>query len=87
MVKEEKMKEKIKSIIFTIIGPAITGFGVSTMLTPNKIVCGGVSGISTILYQTLEFPPGLTFAIINIVLPLLHTALDSTFALPKRIWT
>ena len=65
------MKEKIKSIIFTIIGPAITGFGVSTMLTPNKIVCGGVSGISTILYQTLEFPPGLTFAIINIFLLLI----------------
>ena len=63
-----KKRTKIKSIILTVIGSAIEGFGVSTMLTPNKIVCGGVSGISTILYQTLNFPPGLTFGIINVVL-------------------
>lgn len=57
-----------KSFIFTILGTAITAFAVSTLLTPNKIVCGGVSGISTILYQTLSIPPGFTYAIINIVL-------------------
>ena len=60
--------EKIKSFIYTIIGTAITAFSVSTMLTPNKIVCGGVSGVSTILYQTLNIAPGLTYAIINIAL-------------------
>lgn len=58
----------LKSLIYTIIGTALTGFAVSTMLTPNKIVCGGVSGISTILYQTFNFAPGLTFAVINIFL-------------------
>ena len=57
-----------KSFIYTILGTAITAFAVSTLLTPNKIVCGGVSGVSTILYQTLSIPPGLTYAIINIVL-------------------
>lgn len=60
--------EKIKSIIYTILGTALTGFAVSTLLTPNKIVCGGVSGISTILYQTFNMAPGLTYAIINIAL-------------------
>ncbi len=59
---------KIKKFIFTVIGTALTGFSVSTLLTPNKIVCGGVSGISTILYQTFDIKPGLTFALINIVL-------------------
>ena len=59
---------KIKSIFYTVIGTALTGFAVSTLLTPNKIVCGGVSGISTILYQTLKLAPGLTYAVINIVL-------------------
>ena len=61
----------LKSLIYTIMGTALTGFAVSTMLTPNKIVCGGVSGISTILYQTLNFAPGLTFAVINIFLLLI----------------
>ena len=60
--------EKIKSIIYTILGTALTGFAVSTLLTPNKIVCGGVSGIATILYQTFNMAPGLTYAIINIAL-------------------
>ena len=62
------MIEKFKSLLYTIIGTAITGFSISTLLTPNKIVCGGVSGISTILYQSKGIPPGLTFAVINIVL-------------------
>lgn len=62
---------KIKSVLYTIIGTAITGFAISVFLTPNKIVCGGVSGISTILYQTLSIAPGLTFAIINIILLIL----------------
>lgn len=60
--------KKIKSILYTLLGTALTGFAVSTLLTPNKIVCGGVSGISTILYQVLNIAPGLTFAIINIIL-------------------
>ena len=59
---------KIKSLIYTIMGTALTGFAISAFLTPNKIVCGGVSGISTILYQTLKIQPGLTFATINIIL-------------------
>ena len=60
--------KKFKSLFLTILGTALTGFAISTMLTPNKIVCGGVSGISTILYQTFNFAPGLTFAIINVTL-------------------
>lgn len=59
---------KLKSAMLTVLGTAITGFGVSTLLTPNKIVGGGVSGLSTILYQTLSVPPGLTFAVVNILL-------------------
>lgn len=59
---------RLKSIILTVFGCAITGFAVSTFLTPNKIVGGGVSGLSTIFYQTLKVPPGLTFALVNILL-------------------
>lgn len=62
---------KLKSLLYTVLGTALTGFAVSTLLTPNKIVCGGVSGISTILYQTLNIAPGITFAVINILLLLM----------------
>ena len=59
---------KIKSLLLTVIGTAITGFAVAVFLTPNKIVCGGVSGISTIMYQTFSVAPGLTYAIVNLIL-------------------
>lgn len=59
---------KWKSFLYTVLGTMLTGFAVSTLLTPNKIVCGGVSGVATILYQTLGLAPGLTFAVINLAL-------------------
>lgn len=62
---------KIKTILYTLIGTALTGFAISAFLTPNKVVCGGVSGLSTILYQTLDIAPGLSYASINVILLLL----------------
>lgn len=59
---------KKREVLFTVIGTAITSFAVSVLLTPNKIVCGGGSGLSTILYQTLSVPPGLTLAVFNALL-------------------
>ena len=58
---------KIKSILLTILGTMITGFGIGVFLTPNKIVGGGASGISTILYHTLKIAPGVSFFVINIL--------------------
>lgn len=67
------MKQKIfiKNIILTIIGTMITGFGIGVFLTPNKIVSGGASGISTILYHAFSIPMGLSFFAINLVLLLI----------------
>lgn len=56
---------KLKSFLLTLIGSIISGFAVAVFLTPNKIVAGGVSGISTILYQTFSLAPGITYALIN----------------------
>lgn len=66
--KKKSLVKALKSLCFTVGGTALTGFAISVFLTPNKIVCGGVSGISTILYQTVNFAPGLTFAVVNIAL-------------------
>lgn len=62
---------KLKSFLFIILGTMTTGFAISVFLTPNKIVGGGVSGISTILFHTLHIPTGLSFIILNLVLLLL----------------
>lgn len=62
---------KLKSFLFIILGTMTTGFAISVFLTPNKIVGGGVSGISTILFHTLHIPTGLSFIVLNLVLLLL----------------
>ena len=64
-------KSKIHHHILSVIGPIITAFAISIFYTPNKIVSGGVSGISTILYHLAHIPPGLSFAVLNIAFLLL----------------
>ncbi|MBQ2285626.1 MAG: YitT family protein [Clostridia bacterium] len=67
--------KKIKSILAIVLGTMITGFAISVFLTPNKIVGGGVSGIATILFHTLNIPTGLSNIVLNVVLLLLGLGL------------
>lgn len=60
--------KNLKLILLRIFGAALAGFATSVFFVPNKIVCGGVSGVATILNHTLNVPAGVTFAVINIVL-------------------
>lgn len=60
------MAIKIRQNILFILGPVITALGVSLFYLPNKIVSGGVSGISTVLYHLAKIPPGLSYAVLNI---------------------
>ena len=59
---------KIKKYFIITLGIMMVAFAISVFYTPNKIVSGGVSGISTILFHTVGIEPGISFAVINIVL-------------------
>jgi len=59
--------KKSTSFLLTFIGTMITGFAIGSFLTPNMIVGGGASGISTILFHTLKIAPGLSFFLLNIL--------------------
>ena len=77
---------KVKTSLLTVIGTALVGFSVAVFLTPNKIVGGGVSGISTILYQTFGIAQGLTYAIINLILLLIgYKSLGKKFTISTII--
>ena len=54
-----------------LLGTVIYTIGYTTFLLPYKIVSGGVSGISTVIYYMSGFPAGNTYLIINIALLLL----------------
>lgn len=59
---------KLKNYILFFIGAVGTALSISVFFLPNKIVTGGVSGISTIMYHAMKVPPGLTYFVINAVL-------------------
>lgn len=55
----------IKKYTTIILGISMVAFAVAVFYTPNKIVSGGVSGIVTIFYHTLEIKQGVSFFAIN----------------------
>lgn len=63
-----KIWDIIKKYWGIVPGTLMTAMGVSLFLLPNKIITGGVSGISTLLYHALGVAPGLSSALINIAL-------------------
>lgn len=71
--------KKITSALTVLFGVMMVAFSISIFYVPNKIVSGGVSGISTIVYYTLGVPTSISYAAINIVLIIL-----GLFVLGKR---
>lgn len=65
------MKQFIKKYSLIVFGTALTSFAISCFYLPNKIVNGGLSGISTTLYHTLGIEPGISHILINGLLLLL----------------
>ncbi len=66
-----KRKVDIKSILFMLLGPAITAFGTCGFSIPNRLVGGGVAGIGTILFHSFAIPPSITTGAINVLLLLI----------------
>lgn len=74
------MKERIKSYVVILFGIAITAMAISLFFVPNKIINGGSSGLSTVIYYTFGMKPSLTNALINAVLLII-----SLFCLGKML--
>jgi len=62
------IKRAFKEYLNIVVGTMIAGFSVAIFVTPAKIASGGVNGISTILYHTMGWDPGLVMLLINIPL-------------------
>lgn len=60
--------KRVRSYFINLLGVLLAAFGIGMFSVPNKIVSGGVSGISTILYYNFKIPAGITYYVINIAL-------------------
>ncbi len=65
------MKKTLRDIFLILTGLILTSAGISLCYVPNKVVSGGVSGLSTILYHVFNIPAGVSFAAINGILIIL----------------
>lgn len=57
-----------KNNFLAFIGVVLTAFGYSMFYLPSKVVSGGVTGLSTILFHALGIEPGISYAAINLAL-------------------
>ena len=54
MAKNELRKKMVVDLIFLMTGCALLAFGIASILKPNQLVTGGVTGISVILDKVLN---------------------------------
>ncbi|ANB85673.1 MULTISPECIES: YitT family protein [Bacillus] len=67
--KQRRKKFRAKSIvraIMVIIGGIIAAYGLETVLIPNSVSDGGVTGLSIVGSQLFHLPLGILIAVINI---------------------
>ncbi|HKK59036.1 MAG TPA: YitT family protein [Salinivirga sp.] len=68
--KQDVLKEMRRWVIMTF-GLFINAFAWTAFLIPSKIIGGGLSGISTIIFYMTGIPVGVVYLIINILLVLI----------------
>lgn len=61
----------LRTYFVITLGLFINALAWTAFIIPSKIVGGGVTGLSTLIYYATGFPVGITFFLINIVLILL----------------
>lgn len=71
MIEKQKIIDVVKSYFIVTIGLIITAAGIAIFLVPAKIIGGGLSGISTILYYSLGIPIGISYFIMDMILLLI----------------
>ncbi len=64
-------RDRLTQILFLVAGTCLTAMGTVIFFTPNRIVCGGISGVSTILFYVCQLPIGISYAVLNATLLLI----------------
>jgi uncharacterized membrane-anchored protein YitT (DUF2179 family) len=62
----DELRVHLTDYLQICVGSVIIGVGVSMLMVPNKIVAGGVTGVSILLHHTLDTPVGLVLLAINL---------------------
>src|SRR5699024_11679137 len=63
---KKRIHPGVKEYVYILIGASLVALSYNMFFLPAKLAAGGVSGISTILYELYEITPALTQLAINI---------------------
>lgn len=66
MIEQLKIRHTILEYVQIIIGATLVGFAYNMFLLPSQLAAGGISGVSTVLFEMYGFSPALTQLVINI---------------------
>lgn len=66
--KSDRIWRTSKDYIFITLGMAMYAFGFCAFILPQKVVIGGLAGISTITYFLTNIPVAVTNYVINLIL-------------------
>ncbi|MBR5715511.1 MAG: YitT family protein [Bacteroidales bacterium] len=68
IIQQRQLKQMAKDYVFIFIGICLYSVGYCAFLLPEKIVMGGVTGISTLFYYSLGWNPAVMLWVINAIL-------------------
>ena len=65
-VPNQMYKQSFKDLLFIALGILSYSVGYTAFILPEKVVMGGVSGISALLYYATNIPAGISILVLNV---------------------
>ena len=80
--KKMKRKQTVKDYFFISLGILLYAIGFNAFILPERVVMGGMTGVSSFLYYAFNLPPGIMLWIMNVALLILaYKALSKQFVI------
>ena len=77
-----KRKQTVKDYFFISLGILLYAIGFNAFILPERVVMGGMRGVSWLLYYAFNLPPGIMLWIMNVALLILaYKALSKQFVI------
>lgn len=68
IIQNRQLKMMAKDYVFILLGIALYAIGYNAFILPEKLVQGGVTGISSLLYYAWNWSPAICIWVINVML-------------------
>lgn len=86
LIIERTKSQQVKDFFFMFIGIASYSFGYTAFILPEKVVMGGVAGLSALIYYATGIPTGISIWVLNFtMLAVAFRALTKQFTIKTVI--